>query len=193
MVKMFKPVVCLGLLMTVATSCTIKPGDYRVYRVAVHGTSLNCQFKNPADYTEDTYFDPAILAIYASDDNTYFLEDGDDAFYGTRSGKDFTFIGEYQHVREFDDEDMPVYSKDFRTIEKLNTLYALNITNKEIFGTVTLARTDSCTGSEDDCDLVGVNDRVCADVYEIFGSEVDDADIDYLLAGEGLGGGAGDS
>lgn len=190
---MFKPLVCLGVLLTVATSCTIKPGDYRVYRVAVHGISLGCQYKNPADYMSDTYFEPAVLAIYASDKNTYFLEDGSDAYYGTRSGKDYTFTGDYQHVREFDDDDMPVFSKSFDVVEKLRTLYSLNINNKELYGTVTLARADSCGGSGDDCDLVGVNDRVCTDVYEVFGSEVDDADIDYLLAAEGIDGGAGEA
>jgi hypothetical protein len=183
---MFKPLVCLGVLLTVATSCTIKPGDYRVYRVAVHGISLGCQFKNPENYESDTYFRPAILAIYASDDNTYFLEDASTAFVGSRSGKDFSFTGDYQHHQEFE---KGAFSKDFSTDERVRTLYSLNVNNKEIFGTLTEARTDNCTGSEDDCDAVMVNDRICNDVYEVFGSEVDDADIDYLLAADGVEGG----
>lgn len=188
---MFKPLVCLGVLLTVATSCTIKPGDYKVYRLAVHGVSLGCQYKNPDDYESDNYFNPAIVAIYASDKNTYFLEDASNAFVGSRSGKDFTFAGEYKHVRKFDEDDNPLYERDFETTEQLVTVYSLNINNKEVFGTLTETRNDNCTGVNDGCDAVGVNDRVCTDVYEVFGSEVDETDIDYLLPGGGLEGGHG--
>lgn len=184
---MLKQMVCLGALLTVATSCTIKPGEYRVYRVALHGVSLGCQYKNPDNFENDNYFQPAILAIYATDDNTYFLEDGADAFVGTRSGKDFTFLGDYLHQQRFDRDEG--YSRDFETLETLKTTYGLSVNNKEIFGLMTQDRTYACSGSEDDCDQVSINDRVCTDVLEVFGTEVDEADVEFLLGGA-MGGAA---
>lgn len=186
---MFKPLVCLGVLLTIATSCTIKPGEYRVYRMAKHGISLGCQFKNPDDFETDNYFDPAIIAIYATDDNTYFLEDAANSFVGTRSGKDYVFQGEYQRQRRFDEDEG--FTRNFSTSERLQTLYQLTVNNKEIFGSLTEARTDNCGGSNDDCDKVQVGDRICTDVYEVFGSEVDEAEVGYGLVGGGLEGGHG--
>lgn len=185
---MLKKIACLGVLLTVASSCTITPGDYRVYRVALNGVSLGCQYKDPDDFEDDNYFKPAILAIYAADNNTFFLEDGDDSFVGSRSGKDYTFLGEYLHQARYDENEG--FSRDFQIQETLNTTYQLTVSNKEIYGQITKSYASGCSGSEDDCDSIAIYDRVCTDVIEVFGSEVDDTDIEFILAGGGAEGGA---
>lgn len=184
---MLKQLACFGVLLTIASSCTIQPGDYRVYRVAVNGVQLGCQYKNPDDFEDDNYFDAAILAIYAADKNTYFLEDGADSFAGSRSGKDYSFVGEYLHQARYDENQG--FSRDFQIQETLNTVYQFEISGKEIYGTVTKQYASGCSGSEDDCDSIQIYDRVCTDVLEIFGSEVEDSDIEYALGGPGVGGG----
>lgn len=184
---MFKQLLALGVILAVSSSCTVKPGEYRVYRLAAHGVSLGCQYKNPDDFEDDNYFKSGILTIFAADDNTYFIEDGEDSFLGDRSGTDYTFSGEWLHQARYDENEG--FSRDFEIQEQLVTVYDLSLSGKEIFGTLTKQYASGCGGSEDDCDAIAIYDRSCTDVYEIFGSQVDDADVEYALGGPGLGGG----
>src|SRR5688572_17732691 len=93
---MHKHLACLLLLAATTAGCQVKPGEYRIYRLALNQISQDC---NPApevdlDHTaSETYFDLGLIAIYASDADTYFLENGAAALLGSRDGTGYTFTG----------------------------------------------------------------------------------------------------
>lgn len=176
----------LGLIGVLFAGCSVQPGDYRVYRIAMlpETKDANC-FAGGRDPNtiEDTttFFGVSTFAIFASDSDTYFIEFGSDALTGTRDGKDYSFDG--------DSTDIEVVSPD--PLIKVTTRVIANIEvsldGDEAFGTYTRTVATGCSdGNEpgDNCEAFGDNVE-CTVHGTFFGTWVKDAELEYPVGGAG--------
>src|SRR5690606_32334366 len=95
-------VAAAGLVPSMSV-CHVKPGDYRVYKIAMLPVSYGADCGrdvNPRDVT--TFFGVQTIQLFATDADDYFLEmsDGmnDTVIVGTRDGTDYHFFGEEYNV-----------------------------------------------------------------------------------------------
>lgn len=182
-----------GLLLLAATTagCTVKPGEYRVYRLATNTLVSQCQSDAAPDTRHtgsENGFGEMLIAVYASDGDTYFLEDGGKTILGERSKNSYTF--RYNETRNDTwgmPEGLPVM---FNSSQTTDELWDLEIKGKGLSGSLTITTTTTCSGSEDNCNAVQFPPDICTFSQEVFGTEVDDIDIEYVLD-SGLGGDGG--
>jgi hypothetical protein len=184
---MHKHLACLLLLTATTAGCQVKPGEYRIYRLAGHEVSAVC---TPADDPDTdhtvtaTYFSPGLIAIYAADADTYFLEGPDgNALLGSRDGTGYTFTGNLTQVDNWKTADG--FSRNFTATLTEDTVYDLELKGKGLTGTVTFTQVQQCGGSTDDCELANAVAFSCEYIGEVFGSEVNDVDIEYVINGGG--------
>lgn len=178
----------LGMLVgLLSTACNVKPGDYRIYRVAFQQEELeaNCYAAGfDPNTVEDlsSLFDAATIAVFASDNDTYFLEFGADTLTGSRSGNDYSFAG--------DKVDVEIVNPDPRVKVTTTTHIETDISlkGKELFGAYTRTISTVCSdGKEpgDNCGSAGFGFSQCTAHGQYFGSWVKDADLDYGIEGAG--------
>lgn len=185
---MHKHLACLLLLAATTAGCQVKPGEYRVYRLAVNNIATDC---NPApqvdpDHTiSSTFFVSGLVALYAADADTYFLENGSGTLLGSRDGTGYTFTGNFTET--FNRKTDEGYSRNFTTTFTEDTVYDLELKGKGLTGTAVVTSVQQCSGSTDDCAVAMATVYSCVVTAELFGSEVDDVDIEYVIGG--LGGG----
>jgi hypothetical protein len=188
---MHKHLACLLLLAATTAGCQVKPGEYRIYRLALNQISQDC---NPApevdlDHTgSETFFDLGLVAIYASDADTYFLETGAVALLGSRDGTGYTFTGNDTQTDNWKTDEG--YSRNFTVVATTDVIVDLTLKGKGLTGTATTSQSVTCSGSTEDCQLApGPNGNAapfsCVTKAEYFGSEVSDVDIEYVINGGG--------
>src|SRR5262249_47398802 len=143
------------------------------------------------DHTDtNTFFGEGLVAVYASDGDTYFLENGAIALTGTRDGTGYTFTGNDTKIDNWKTSDGPPYSRNFTVTNTTDVVYKLTLKGKGLSGTVTTTTDIQCGGSTMDCMQAPMaNPNHCVTTGEVFGTEVD-VDIEYVLGG-GDGGGGG--
>lgn len=191
---MHKHLVVSLLLAATTAGCQVKPGDYRIYRLAFNEVSGSCSDDLVDDMRHthsDTTFVPSLIAVYAADTDTYFLEDGARSLVGERDGNGYTFVNtEVWNDKWGMEEGQARMFESTRTVEEV---WDLDLKGKGLSGRFTVDSVTACSGTEDDCVAVGYKARSCSSVVEVFGSVVDDIDIEYVLAGGGLPDDGGDT
>ena len=177
-----------GLLLLAATTagCTVKPGDYRIYRLASNELSNACTDTviDPDHTGTSTYFTPNLIAIYAADSDSYFLEGALGAILGSRDGNGYTFTGN-ETINDNWNTDETGLDRNFVTSRVTDEVWDLELKGKGLSGTHTVTTTTTCNGGMDECAAVDRVVRSCTQVVEVFGSEVDDVDIEYVINGGG--------
>ncbi len=181
-----------GLLLLAATTagCTVKPGDYRVYRLAVNPLVNNdctsVDELDPDHIMTENGFGPSLIAIYASDGDTYFLEDGLKSILGEREKNSYTFEYSYRRDDKWGTEDG--FDKMFTSSRTVDEVWDLELKGKGLSGTFTSTTVTNCSGTLDDCAIATFPADSCVTTWEVFGSEVNDVDIEYLIGGGGVDG-----
>lgn len=171
---------CLGLVGFAAllASCQIKPGEYRVYRVANEDTveSTGCYPIDPGPaITGDstTVRVGQTFGIYAADEETYFLDFEMASLAGTRDGKDYSFNGETVDVEILVDPTNQMES----TVTSTSILDVdVTIEGKKISGTSVLEVTVNCSGGTSCPDPANT---VCTRTTTFQGSEVKDVELEH--------------
>jgi len=160
-------------LCTLAAACQIKPGEYRVYRVANEDTieSSGCYPSAPGvDITGDmtTVRAGQTFAIYAADSETYFLDFEMISLAGTRDATDYTFDGETVDVTTIGPD----------SVQTLTSIVDVDLTieGKKISGTSVLEVTSSCTGGMS-CPTPATS--VCTTTTNFEGSELKDVELEH--------------
>ena len=162
----------LGLTTLVASSCQVKPGEYRIYRVANEDTveSTGCYPSPPGpEITGDSTTVRAgqTFAIFAADADTYFLDFDMLSLVGTRDGADYSFNGETVDVELLGDSTLTTTS-----ILDID----VNITGRKVTGTSVLEVTNSCTGGMN-CPMPAMT--VCTTTTEFQGSEIKGVELEH--------------
>ena len=179
----------LGLIGVLFAGCTVQPGEYRVYRIAMLPETLdaNCYAGgNDPNLSEDTttFFNVSTFAIFASDSDTYFLEFGSDALTGTRDKNDYSFAGDSTDIQILSPD--PLVKSTTRVIANIE----ISLEGDEAFGTYVRTVAQGCSdGSEpgDNCESFGDNTE-CTVNGTFFGTWVKDAELEYPVGGNGGGG-----
>ncbi|MEM9461997.1 MAG: hypothetical protein AAGF11_48005 [Myxococcota bacterium] len=171
---------CMGLvgLTALVASCQIKPGEYRVYRVANEDTveSTGCY---PSDPGEDITGDSTTVrvgqtfGIFAADSDVYFLDFEMASLAGSRDGKDYSFSGETVDVMILPD---PAGGAESRFTSTSILDVNLTIDGKKISGTSVLEVTTSCTGGAQCPDPANTT---CTTTTNFQGSEVKDVELEH--------------
>lgn len=184
---MHKHLACLLLLAATTAGCQVKPGEYRIYRLTLNPVvAREC---SPAEVTNadhtmtTTLFGTGLVAIYAADTDTYFLETGTTALLGSRDGTAYTFTANNTTIDNWKTTDG--YSRNFTATRTNDTEANLELKGKGLTGTVLYVEDVQCGGSTMDCVTANAVPLHCESVIEVFGTEVDDVDIEYVLAGGG--------
>ena len=162
--------VAMGLC-TLLASCQVKPGEYRVYRVANEETmeSNGCYPSPPGqDITGDSTTVRAgqTFAIYAADADTYFLDFEMISLVGIRDANEYSFHGETVDV-----------STQAGPTVTTTTIADVDVTieGKTISGVSTVEITTNCSG-------MGCPDpanSVCTRTTEFQGSELKDVELQH--------------
>lgn len=185
---MFKhlAVVCLAVA---STACAVKPGEYRIYRLASQEVAGVCDpaVEPDPDYTvTDNFFGATLAAVFASDKDTFFLEYGSEVIAGTRDGSEYTFNGNRDETQQYRADEDGV-SRDFSVRRVYDITIKVDLKGKGLTGTAVVTQSTECTGPTMDCQLVGAFVSTCTFTSDVFGSEVDDVDIEYVIGGGGVG------
>jgi len=159
-------------LATLAASCQVKPGEYRVYRVANQDTeeSNGCYPSPPdIDVTGDstTVRVGQTFAVFAADSETYFLDFENLSLAGNRDGNAYSFNGETVDVTLQGDS----------TITMTSILdIDLTIEGRKITGTSTLDVSSTCTGGMACPDPANTQ---CITTTKFDGSEMKDVELEH--------------
>lgn len=180
---MHKHLAVLLLLAATTAGCTVKPGEYRVYRLAINplvdNDCTSVDELDPDHTGTENGFDDKLIAIYASDADTYFLEDGFKSILGEREKNSYTF--RYNATRNDKwgmDEGFMVSFTSSRTTDEI---WDLELKGKGLSGTYNSTTVTNCSGSIDNCQIAMFPADSCVTTWEVFGTEVDDVDIEYFL------------
>lgn len=157
-------------LMAPLSACQVKPGEYRVYKIAMLPATLGADCGvdvDPRDYT--TFFGAGTIQLFATDADDYFLEwsDGTNTavVVGTRSGTDYTFAGDEVIVEDPSDD---------TTINETRTLdIVLSIQGYKISGDFVSFTSSICGG---DCDAF--TNTQCTITGSFVGSEIKDVEFE---------------
>jgi hypothetical protein len=163
------------LVMALAAGCSVQPGEYRVYRAAFEPErhDADCHTDPATDADTSSFFAVDTFVVFASDDDTYFLEFAGRGLTGTRDGDDYQFHGD-----ELDVEIFPPDPK-VRVTTTLVLDVALELSGEEAFGEYTRVDKRTCTGGSDCAKLVGAT--TCTSHGTFYGTWVKGASIDYSL------------
>jgi hypothetical protein len=185
--RMHKHLACLLLLAATTLGCQVKPGEYRIYRLAFNPISSECspaEATNPDHTYENNLFGTGLVAIYAADADTYFLENGMSALLGARDGSDYTFTANETTIDNW--KTTEGYSRNFTATLTRDSTVNLTLKGKGLNGVFEIVEDQQCGGSTMDCQIANAVPKHCEYVTEVFGTEVDDVDIEYVLGGGGL-------
>lgn len=184
---MVKHLACLLLLAATTVGCQVKPGEYRVYRLTYDPVvTRNCspaEMPNMDHTSMSDLFGTGLIAIYATDADTYFLESGSTASLGTRDGSVYSFHNESTQVDNW--KTVEGYSRNFTATKVVETDATLELKGKGLSGTVVFFEEQACGGSTMDCQIANAVPYSCTTESKVYGTEVDDVDIEYVINGGG--------
>lgn len=157
-------------LMAPLSACQVKPGEYRVYKIAMlpPTAGADCGFDvDPRNYT--TFFSTQTIQLFATDGDDYFLEWSDGmnnaVVYGTRSGADYTFEGV--------EESVLTPTNNTTITETTSLTVALSIQGHKIDGEFVVFNRSVCGGN---CDAF--NNTQCTLTGSFVGSELKDVEFE---------------
>ena len=167
--RLFAALTIAGVAASTLSACAVQPGDYRIFRVSALAPIIgaDCQAQPDARDTS-TFFGASTIALFASDADSYFLENGMDVLTGTRDGADYSFEGQSVNVEDVADI---ATTTDTRTVQ-----IALTIKGKEIAGTMVTVQTFTCSG-----DCMNIENTSCTTTINFFGSEVNGAELEHPI------------
>lgn len=163
------------IALTLAAGCSVQPGEYRVYRAAFapEQRDADCPADPDTDDDSSTFVAVDTFVVFASDDDTYFLELAGLGLTGTRDGDDYSFRGE-----QVDVETSPP-DADIKVTATLTLTVDLELAGEEAHGEFTRVEKRTCTGG-DACDKLQLP-TTCTSHGSFAGTWVKDASVDYSL------------
>ena len=162
-------------LVTLAASCQIMPGQYRVYRIANEETdsSGGCFPSTPGvDITGDSTTVRAgqTFAVYAADAETYFLDFEGFSLAGVRDGGDYSFTGEIV--------DVMLLGPMQDSTQTVTTVYDVDLTiaGKKITGSTVEEVRSECSGG---MSCPNPASMVCTRTTEFQGAEIKGVELEH--------------
>ncbi len=156
------------------TATCMTPGQYHVYRVASTTAELSagCYPSAPGiDITGDssTLRSGQTFAIYAADQDTFFLDFETYSLAGTKDGSDYTFTGENIDAMTVGDSTL--------TVTTITTVEA-EIKGKKISGTSTVDTSSRCSGG---MSCPNPSTTQCVATVAFQGAKVNGVDLEHPI------------
>lgn len=163
--RIFSAVAALGLVASLS-ACQVKPGEYRIYKIAFLPSQEGADCgTNPDLRDSTTFFTASTIQIFATDADDFFLEYGEAVLIGSRSGTDYTFEGDEVIVEDPGDN---TTTTDTHSLD-----LAISIKGNKITGDFVDFVSRSCGG---DCDAFP--SFQCTVTGSFFGTEIKDVELE---------------